>query len=128
MAATNNADAHPNPPSMAVKVFEMNEESKEFNRSLVIDTQDGEIHPPSGDASSKAIDTISTPSPDDLDHVSRAESSNMQDSLAQKQDHSSSDVLTREKQFIAPKDFELLKVIGMGAFGKVRSRLSLIDP
>jgi hypothetical protein len=35
------------------------------------------------------------------------------------QDLASPDESTLGKRFIAPKDFELLKVIGMGAFGKV---------
>lgn len=130
-------DDRPSSPAiaMAIGAFEMKEESKEFSRSLAISTspshhetdtpavQDGEIHdiinPTSEDASSNSLDTSTPsqdfPSSDDLNQTSGEVSSN---SNAQ-QDLASPDESALGKRFIAPKDFELLKVIGMGAFGKV---------
>ena len=136
MAATDIMDDRPSSPAMAIGAFEMKEESKEFSRSLAISTspshhetdtpavQDGEIHdsiinPTSEDASSNSLDTLTPsqdlPSSDDLNQTSGEVSSN---SNAQ-QDLASPDEPALGKRFIAPKDFELLKVIGMGAFGKV---------
>ena len=128
-ATTDIIDTRPNSSSTAgSRAFEMNEEFKEFNRSLAIDSH-REIHSPSGDASSTGIDIISPSSPDDLNQVSGA-SSNVQDNSTPKQENVSLEDSKEDKngvigsdgthkQFIAPKDFELLKVIGMGAFGKV---------
>ena len=133
MAAADIFDTRPNSPTTAgSRVFEMNEELKEFNRSQAIDSQDGEIHPHSVDASSNEIDTISTSSPDNVNQVSGAVSRTVQETSTLRQDNVSPDDSNMDengvvwsdgtqKQFIAPKDFELLKVIGMGAFGKVRS-------
>lgn len=133
MAATDIMDDRPNSPAMANGVFEMKDDSKEFSRSLAITSpshhetdnlavQDGEIHniiQTSEDASNISLDTSTPnrdlPSSDDLNQTSGEVSSN---SNAQ-QDLASPDESTLGKRFIAPKDFELLKVIGMGAFGKV---------
>jgi serum/glucocorticoid-regulated kinase 3 len=94
MADVNIADDCPTTADVA---FEMNEESKEFNRSLAITHNENDMpSQTSGDASSIVPDTSTT-----------------------KQDHASPDKKKQGKQFIAPKDFELLKVIGMGSFGKV---------
>ena len=119
MAAADIVNDRPNSPSTAERAFEMKEELKEFNRSFAI-TQDDEIHhqhQPSGDASNNSINIISTTSPGDVNTGSI--SINAQDISTPKRDHVSSEDSKLGKKFIAPKDFELLKVIGMGAFGKV---------
>lgn len=121
MAAADIVNDRPNSPSTANRAFEMKEELKEFNRSFAI-TQDDEIHhqhQPSGDASNSInIISISTISPGDV-NTPGSNSINVQDTSTHKRDHATSDDSKLGKKFIAPKDFELLKVIGMGAFGKV---------
>jgi len=85
------------------------EMSKEFNRSLFISNTNAPIK--DGDIQTSGVnvngDTKEVSSADKIcDHPSPGESNKEPESKA-------------DGQFIAPKDFELLKVIGMGAFGKV---------
>lgn len=74
------------------KKEEINDVTREFNRSLSINGNDD---PP--------LDDVNTP-PETSTNASANEPTNEE---------------ATDKRFVAPKDFELLKVIGMGAFGKV---------
>ena len=73
-------------------IKEMKEVTKEFQRSLSITNDDG--------------------------LNSRVDSSQKENEPSEN-DSEQSNTADRKRHFLAPKDFELLKVIGMGAFGKV---------
>lgn len=77
------------------KKEEINDVTREFNRSLSMNA----------DADSPKDDTKIPSSPNPP--------------ASNESTHTNNDGQTKDKRFVAPKDFELLKVIGMGAFGKV---------
>ncbi|KAL7509930.1 hypothetical protein ACHAXN_007187 [Cyclotella atomus] len=79
-------------PTEDEKKEEINDVTREFNRSLSMNGNDD-----------SPKDDTEIPSPP-TSNESTPSNNNEQ---------------TKDKRFVAPKDFELLKVIGMGAFGKV---------
>jgi hypothetical protein len=74
------------------KKEEINDVTREFNRSL---SMNGNDDSPKDDTEIRSPPTSNESTP------------------------SNNNEQTKDKRFVAPKDFELLKVIGMGAFGKV---------
>ncbi|KAL7535517.1 hypothetical protein ACHAXR_006537 [Thalassiosira sp. AJA248-18] len=100
--------ARPISPPAADGVTEMNEVSKEFNRSLSISNSYAPVANIDGIQPSSDVADIAEDIPADKteDQPTSDEPSKEPESKA-------------DRKFIAPKDFELLKVIGMGAFGKV---------
>ena len=98
--------------------LDVNELSKEFNCSLAIPdnahaTPNGEIQASNDVGSDAKDDDIPPADKVDTDQPSpEAEPNKETEVETQTEDKAA-------KHFIAPKDFELLKVIGMGAFGKV---------
>ena len=142
MVAPTTADAATGPPPTTAAVDEMNEMSQEFNRSLSIGKS---VEIPSSqnnkDVSREPVDDVEpsamvTDRGEEMNAMSQefnrshsvGKGIEIQVSQASHEpivDESSPEVgstdksTTGVKHFIAPKDFELLKVIGMGAFGKV---------
>eukprot|EP00581_Thalassiosira_minuscula_P003246 CAMPEP_0183738070 /NCGR_PEP_ID=MMETSP0737-20130205/53690_1 /TAXON_ID=385413 /ORGANISM="Thalassiosira miniscula, Strain CCMP1093" /LENGTH=693 /DNA_ID=CAMNT_0025972517 /DNA_START=53 /DNA_END=2131 /DNA_ORIENTATION=+ len=104
------ADDRPSSPSSAggAAEAEMNEVSKEFNRSLSLNLKDEQIVE-SAESQVAIITDVDTATKD----VTIPSAS---DSPVEPSDETENE---NGKKFIAPKDFELRKVIGMGAFGKV---------
>lgn len=82
---------------------EMNEVSKEFNRSSSIPDNSTENHGVLNQDVSPADEGRGQPIP----------------KAQPNKDDTETNAGTATKHFLAPKDFDLLKVIGMGAFGKV---------
>ena len=82
---------------------EMNEVSKEFNRSSSIPDNSTENHGVINQDVSPADEGCGQPIPKEQPS----------------KDDTETNADTGTKHFLAPKDFDLLKVIGMGAFGKV---------
>lgn len=102
----------PNSPlSVDGAAAEMNEVSKEFNRSLSLSNSDAVIARGAGQDDKGAgvqgsnVNGGTKNTPSSSDPPEDVPSKELECKL--------------DRNFIAPKDFELLKVIGMGAFGKV---------
>ena len=87
----------------------MNEVTKEFNASLSIPDNNDILQ----DISNGTNNTQDVQSADDKGIDSNKDNVDSSDAP------SNTNESKPNKNFIAPKDFELLKVIGMGAFGKV---------
>eukprot|EP00584_Thalassiosira_punctigera_P009223 CAMPEP_0172533474 /NCGR_PEP_ID=MMETSP1067-20121228/6165_1 /TAXON_ID=265564 ORGANISM="Thalassiosira punctigera, Strain Tpunct2005C2" /NCGR_SAMPLE_ID=MMETSP1067 /ASSEMBLY_ACC=CAM_ASM_000444 /LENGTH=762 /DNA_ID=CAMNT_0013318121 /DNA_START=225 /DNA_END=2510 /DNA_ORIENTATION=+ len=103
------------PPSAdADGATEMNEVSREFNRSLSLSKKDA----PTANGVGKEDESAKTLESNDVDadakDMAPSSSGPPEDAGATNEPESKS-----KRNFIAPKDFELLNVIGMGAFGKV---------
>lgn len=93
---------------------EMNDMSKEFHRSNSIPDNHEQLAAASNDAETlKSNDDATADSP------SASSDAPKQAEEQPQTNNTNNDKSDTNKQFIAPKDFDLLKVIGMGAFGKV---------
>eukprot|EP00956_Cyclotella_meneghiniana_P021521 scaffold39321_cov61-Cyclotella_meneghiniana.AAC.2 len=94
--------AKPKAITEAEQTKEIDDVSAEFNRSLSMNGQDDSPDDANVPPTATTTSTKTTPAANEL--TTNATSTNAD---------------TRDLRFVAPKDFELLKVIGMGAFGKV---------